>query len=93
MNSQPKPGIFLIVILFTSGLGTGCDHRPRASTGHDATRPTRVADDSRSVDRMSRGPSIIRESIDARCFGPAPENNTEVIACPRQIQATTKWLR
>lgn len=86
MNSQPKPVFFLIVILFTSGLGTSCDHRPRASTGHDVPRAIHAADDSRTVDRMSRGPSIVRESIDARCFGPAQENNTEVIACPRQIQ-------
>jgi len=85
MNSQSKPIILMMAALFATGLGAGCDHRSRVGAGHDMPRTSRIVDDSRTVDRLSRGPSIVRESIDERCFGPSQEGNTEVIACPREM--------
>lgn len=86
MNSQPKSTIMMMAVLVASSLAAGCDHRPRIGAANDVPRTIRAVDDSRTIDRMSRGPSIVRETIDTRCFGHPQDGNTEVIACPREVQ-------
>lgn len=35
---------------------------------------------------ISTGPRIIRESVDGRCFGDAPPDSIEPVACPGMLQ-------
>ncbi len=46
----------------------------------------RGADDSPTADEFSSGPSIVRESVDERCFSSPHVENTEVVACPQVMQ-------
>lgn len=86
MDSQSKSIIRVICVIVACGLGTGCDHQPRVGSSHAVQRTHRATDEAPTVDKSSSAPSIVRESVDARCFGPPQEDNTQVVACPQVMK-------
>lgn len=86
MDSQSKSIIRVLCVIVACGLGTGCDNQPRVGLSHALQRTHRAADEAPTVDKSSSAPSIVRESVDARCFGPPQEDNTQVVACPQVMQ-------
>ena len=88
MISHTKSISMMMVVLTLGSLTSGCDHQLRAGANHDVPRILRIADGPPRGDKLSTAPSIVRESVDPRCFGPLPAGNAEVIACPQVMQLT-----
>lgn len=86
MNPQSRSIMKFMVVLTVAGLSAGCDHQLRGAASQGVARTLRTADHSPRADNWSTGPSIVRESVDPRCFVPSQDENTEVIACPRVTQ-------
>lgn len=87
MKSQSKWIIKATFFLVGGVMVAGCDHQPRVDRSHTGTRrATLVVDTSQTVAIPFYGPSILRESVDPRCFCLTQKGETQVVACPRDMQ-------